>query len=488
MFSLTTLRCVRFKVLFLLSFFVVSILMFSCTSTTTENQSLSTPYIFTDELLSPDEPVEHLPSITITPSFALIDEPVSIIISHLSPSEIVTVVATTRLNSQGIYESWASFKANAEGTVNVGEQSPIRGTYQGVDPMGLFWSMEARRDIDPSFTLDLSVPCIYNFEIKTESNVVATVQIERMFMLPNVSEIAITEDGINGTLFMPGNGKSYPAIIMLGGSDGGALIGQAALLASHGYATLALSYFGHTPLPRQLVEIPLEYFGNAIQWLKHNPYIDSEQIAVLGVSRGGELALLIGATYPEVNAVIGYSASGVMWQGINLVSEDEASAWSLANTPLPFIPLRRSDEFQAYVNEQTAYNMPVEYNSLFIENMENNTNILEQATIAVENINGPVMLISGQEDKMWPSEILSEIAVQRLSASSDYTYDVLFLRYPGAGHDIGIPYMPTTKRDVYHPHTRELLALGGNAQETAFASIDSWQELLIFLDKYLMKP
>jgi hypothetical protein len=38
----------------------------------------------------------------------------------------------------------------------------------------------------------------------------------------------------------------------------------APLLALHGYATLALAYFGLPGLPRGLVNIPLEYFGKAI--------------------------------------------------------------------------------------------------------------------------------------------------------------------------------------------------------------------------------
>ncbi len=39
----------------------------------------------------------------------------------------------------------------------------------------------------------------------------------------------------------------------------------AALLASHGYAALALAYFGVEDVPKDLINIPLEYFGTALR-------------------------------------------------------------------------------------------------------------------------------------------------------------------------------------------------------------------------------
>jgi hypothetical protein len=50
-------------------------------------------------------------------------------------------------------------------------------------------------------------------------------------------------------------------VILLGGSDGGVMEGSAAVLASRGYAALALAYFGAPPLPPELIEVPLEYFA-----------------------------------------------------------------------------------------------------------------------------------------------------------------------------------------------------------------------------------
>jgi pimeloyl-ACP methyl ester carboxylesterase len=106
-------------------------------------------------------------------------------------------------------------------------------------------------------------------------------------------------------------------VLVLAGSEGGLHESTAALLASHGQALLALTYFRAPGLPRQLTGIPLEYFARAIAWLRTQPEADSDRILVVGHSRGGELALLLGATYPAaVNGVIALVPSSKVEAGL----------------------------------------------------------------------------------------------------------------------------------------------------------------------------
>ena len=79
---------------------------------------------------------------------------------------------------------------------------------------------------------------------------------------------------------------------------------RAAHLAARGYAALALAYFGTEHLPPTLAEIPLEYFETALAWLARQPEVDPDRLGVAGVLRGGELALLLGATFPALRAVV----------------------------------------------------------------------------------------------------------------------------------------------------------------------------------------
>jgi len=107
-------------------------------------------------------------------------------------------------------------------------------------------------------------------------------------------------------------------VIVLGGLDGGLQEGSAAALASEGFVALALGYFGPQPLFSEPIEIPLEYFAEALDWLKNQPFVTPNRVAVIGVSKGGELALLLGSTYPgDIKVVVGFAPSAVTWRGVS---------------------------------------------------------------------------------------------------------------------------------------------------------------------------
>src|ERR1700712_843342 len=86
----------------------------------------------------------------------------------------------------------------------------------------------------------------------------------------------VAEHGLVGDLYvspMVGT-RRLPAIIELGGSEGGIGTGAAAdakALASHGYVVLQLAYFDAPGLQKELGLVPIEYFGTAIAWLGAQP-------------------------------------------------------------------------------------------------------------------------------------------------------------------------------------------------------------------------
>jgi dienelactone hydrolase len=118
-----------------------------------------------------------------------------------------------------------------------------------------------------------------------------------------VTRHVIRTDGLVGTLFLPPEPGPHPAVMVVSGGGGGIDEFRGAILASHGYAALALGHFAVEGRPRGLVNIPLEYFETAIGWMRAQKWFDSRLLAVWGASRGGELALLLGATFAEINAV-----------------------------------------------------------------------------------------------------------------------------------------------------------------------------------------
>jgi hypothetical protein len=85
----------------------------------------------------------------------------------------------------------------------------------------------------------------------------------------SVSSESIAAAGFYGQFWKPAAGTApRPAVLVFGGSEGGLddqMFGAA--LASAGYPTLDIAYFGEPGLPSTLKDIPLEYFARALRWL-----------------------------------------------------------------------------------------------------------------------------------------------------------------------------------------------------------------------------
>ena len=103
-----------------------------------------------------------------------------------------------------------------------------------------------------------------------------------------------------------------------------------------------------------------------------------------------------------------------------------------------------------------------------------------EASIRVEKINGPVLRITGIDDKLWPSTELTQFAVERFQQQG-FRHRVEHLAYAGAGHSIAWPNGPTTMLKSKHPVSGEDMDMGGTPEGTARARQDSWPRMLAFL-------
>ena len=71
-----------------------------------------------------------------------VDQKVDITVSKLSAEQNITLRARTIDDSKIVFESFAHYKADKNGEVLVSSQPSMGGSYAGVEPMGLFWSMK----------------------------------------------------------------------------------------------------------------------------------------------------------------------------------------------------------------------------------------------------------------------------------------------------------------------------------------------------------
>ncbi|HEY2315455.1 MAG TPA: acyl-CoA thioester hydrolase/BAAT C-terminal domain-containing protein [Streptosporangiaceae bacterium] len=116
----------------------------------------------------------------------------------------------------------------------------------------------------------------------------------------------------------------------------------------------------------------------------------------------------------------------------------------------------------------------------FFEAMLRDHDMIRAAEIPVERARGPILMISGEADAMWPATELAEIAEHR-AAGRGFTHDLTHLRYPGAGHLCGgVPGTPAAT-ESRHPVTGQVYSFGGSPAGKAQARADSWPRVLQFL-------
>lgn len=394
----------------------------------------------------------------VDPQSAPFDAVVRTVVSGLEPDQKIVVRAGT-----GDLAAEAVFLADDRGVVDLSRHAPVAGAYSGVDPMGLFWSM-TRVDGAPAATT-----------IEVEG--VGRVELDRLRVPEGVRRTEVAEDGLVGVLFEPDDDEVHPGVVVLGGSEGGLHELDAALLAGHGFAALALAYFGAPGVPDHLVEVPVETVGRGVDLLSAR----GAPVGLVGGSRGGELALLAGATFQQVKAVVSVVGSGVVTQGIGPGArllqklEHEAAPWTVGGRPLPYLPYSVPDELRRRV----VAGEPVPLRLAF----DLTDGIPEDTEIPVERIAGGVLLLSSGRDESWPCRELGEVAWRRLTGHG-HPFRHEHVVYPEAGHLIaGPPHRPAT--DVVVPGPGVRFAVGGTPAATAAARADAWRRTVEFLSDQL---
>ncbi|WP_440005537.1 acyl-CoA thioester hydrolase/BAAT C-terminal domain-containing protein [Halomicrococcus sp. SG-WS-1] len=293
-----------------------------------------------------------------------------------------------------------------------------------------------------------------------------------------VSGTTIRTEAVSGRLY-PGLGDGpHPGVLVLHGGGGARGYEQtyAAMLAEHGYTVLCVEYFGTSGVRDRLLEVPLEEFGRAADWLLRRPEVAGEQVGVVGFSRGGEASLLVGSQFDAVGVVVAYVPSCYVWPApswMDGVGEGQPT-WTLAGEPLPHLPV---DE---YVHEDDDIGDPLETeepNASTLALERSTTEEKERAAIPVEDIEGPVLLVSGGKDTVWPSAELADRATDRLD-DHDHPWRFEHLSFPDAGHAIRVPYR--FESDAAPEETHKF---GGTHEANGRAAARAWRAALEYLER-----
>ncbi|WP_306984700.1 alpha/beta fold hydrolase [Alkalicoccobacillus murimartini] len=412
--------------------------------------------------------------VIVSPLHAYVDEQTTIQISGCNPKDKVRIESSMLDQKGNVFKGCSTFQANEQGEVDLSKADTQ------ADVAELFWAAEKEntRHGDYFFKSDASEVEI-ELQIKINDQFKETVQLKRYFYKEDIVREGIHEQGIVGTLFYSASELAQPAVLLIGGSDGEIQEHAAALLASKGYTVFTLAYFGQQEgVPKDLEKIPLEYFYDAVQWLKARA--NQEKISLIGYSRGAELALLLASTYDEFTSVVAGAPGAYITSGLKNGIYAPIPSWTLNQEELPFLKFKyRFAQMFAMVGGMVK-KKPVSFLSIW-ENSLQSPEKIEDCRIRVENIKASVLLIAGGQDQIWPA---SQFATQVEEKMNDQNVHVL--HYKEAGHFLGFPYalpgMPANVNE--HVGGRLIMNCGGSKSANAAATNSSWNELLNYLRDY----
>jgi hypothetical protein len=269
-----------------------------------------------------------------------------------------------------------------------------------------------------------------------------------------------------GLLVVPQTGVAGCAVLVLSGSSGRVEVDRVRLLADRGAAALSIRWFGDAGQPPGICEVPLETFVPALDRLTSL----SDHLAVLGVSKGAEAALLLACRDARIRAVGALSPSSVVWAhvgpGADGAHQPYRSSWTEGGVSVPFVPYDDTWVLSSVGGQ------PV-YRGLYEQSLRAFPTRVREATIPVERIAGRVVLTTGGNDLVWPSVwFASQVRARR--AAHGLSTEVITSTL--AGHRVPLPGEPASSAGG------RWMARGGTAEADAALGLRVWPALLALLN------
>jgi dienelactone hydrolase len=393
---------------------------------------------------------EALPKLTFSSNPARLGYPLAIRVTGLTPASEIQVVAE-RPQPYGwnrLYRSRATFRADDEGTVDLSVDAPVSGSWTVADPNGLFWSMRNTGDEIPAGWARNEV----RIRVLDEADaVLARDVLHWRASLEELVETPLGEDFPGAFVLRKPGDEPRPAIIILGGSEGGDMTARMAapLWAERGY--LAVGYPYHSPswpsgtpefpeLPEDFAKLPLDKLVDVRDAVRELEGVVENRIGLIGTSKGAEFVLAAASRIDGFSAVAAIVPSDVIWEGWGAGhTQGETPGFSWRGEPLPFVP---------YVDiaRGLGRDAQVPLSVPHAEGRDAYPERVEAARIRVEDIDEPVFLLGGGRDRTWPSgEMAIRIAADRTAAGLE-TETLVFAT---GGHGLGgPPQLPTRTASV----------------------------------------
>lgn len=261
-------------------------------------------------------------------------------------------------------------------------------------------------------------------------------------------------------LVRPANPVGVGVLTLLG-SSGRMDVDRARFFARHGAHALALRWFGGPGQPPGVNEVELEVFVRALDRLSSEPV---DQLAVIGLSKGAEAALLLACVDDRVDLTVAMSPPSVVWgnvgPGLDGKDTPYRSSWTWRGEPLPFVPYDES-----WTPAETEG--PVAYRTLYSQSLAVDATHGIAASIPIEEASGDLVLIAGADDQLWSSvESVQTLSQRRLEG--DRQVEVIL--HEQAGHSPVFPGQPAPQESLH-------IKRGGTPEADAELGTAAWEAI-----------
>jgi acetyl esterase/lipase len=378
------------------------------------------------------------------------------------------------------------------GAASVGDGMPVGGSFTEADPTGLIWAMTPSSRDASAFITPLMEGMTVAFTAATQEADMQAVPdtaeafVTRRYVDPDVQVSRIHDNGVTGTLFEPtGSDRKGGVLLVPGALPSDQYVEQmGGLLAARGLVAFVVEY---QEQPGEIVEVPLETFVTATEWLMRHPRIDRRRTGAIGVSRGGEALLaLLSHADSQLRAAVVISPSCVSWQATSRRGKaPNTSAWTWKGNPLPFMKFKaggvRGQKLMKSVTKRRSGG-GVSLLAAHTESLKDKE-AFARAMFPIERYHGPILFLAGDDDQFWPSGEMIDLLYGRRRARGSNLEDQK-LRFEGAGHLLRFPYLPTTT-ERYLDAGGENLDFGGNPLDGTRGDQATWEKVLDFFEIHL---
>lgn len=415
-----------------------------------------------------------IPLLSVQPTRGLVDEKFQVVVKNLTPGLKVTLHSLHHSEDKDYWEAFGHYVSDDSGTVTVSKDASVGGLYEGVEPMGLLWSMVPvpgsrtglrlrKKDVLSPLVVLISVYSGHLSEGFMKQLPLSSVSIERWYIAPGVRRIDIQEKGVKGTLFIPPGPGPFPGVLDMWGGGGGLVEYRSSLLASHGFVSLALEYL--SPDPERTTSLEQRYFEMAYSIIQEHPLVLTDRIALVGLSFGTSVSLALIAYSKIINPSCCVCISGSHAVPVNM--------------PLHAVfEEMNKNIFKARMDEEGR----VIWRDLILPITSD-----PDMKVDVGKIKCPVMLVVGEDDQNWATvESAEDMSMMMHEAGNEHL--LTLLSYPDAGHLIEPPYTPHFRSSnfiVQHVREKVIMLWGGHPKPHADAQEDSWEKILAFLQQHL---